>query len=86
MLYTDLGVRTLINASTTLTALGGSLMPPEVMNAMREASTAFVDLNQLHERAGARLAQVTRNEAAYVTSGAQPPSFSPCWLAAPVAS
>jgi len=69
MLYTDLGVRTLINASTTLTALGGSLMPPEVMNAMREASTAFVDLNQLHERAGARLARVTRNEAAYVTSG-----------------
>jgi hypothetical protein len=44
-------------------------MPPEVMNAMREASTAFVDFNELHERAGVRPARVTRNEAAYVTSG-----------------
>jgi L-seryl-tRNA(Ser) seleniumtransferase len=67
--YTDLGVRTLINAATTLTAIGGSIMPPEVHKAMREASTAFVDMHDLHERAGARLARVTKNEAAYVTSG-----------------
>lgn len=68
-LYGDLGVRRLINASTTFTVLGGSLMPPEVLDAMREAAGSFVDMHEFHERAGAELARLTRNEAAYVTSG-----------------
>jgi uncharacterized pyridoxal phosphate-dependent enzyme len=68
-LYGDLGVRRLINASTTFTVLGGSLMPPVVLDAMREAAGSFVDMHEFHERAGAELARLTRNEAAYVTSG-----------------
>jgi L-seryl-tRNA(Ser) seleniumtransferase len=67
--YDELGVRQLINASTTLTVFGGSLMPPVVLDAMREAAGSFVDMHELHERAGAELARVTRNEAAYVTPG-----------------
>jgi uncharacterized pyridoxal phosphate-dependent enzyme len=68
--YTRLGVRPVINASATLTALGGSLMPPVVLEAMAEAAGSFVDLVELQERVGVRLAELTRNEAGYVVSGA----------------
>ncbi|WP_433510334.1 hypothetical protein ACQP2T_41595 [Nonomuraea sp. CA-143628] len=64
------GVRPVVNASATLTALGGSLMPPSVLKAMTEAAAHFVDLPELHDRVGERLAALTRNEAACVTSGA----------------
>lgn len=60
----------MINASATLTALGGSLMPPPVIKAMADAAGQFVDLHELHARVGERLASLTCNEAAYVTSGA----------------
>lgn len=68
--YSDLGVRPLINASATLTRLGGSLMPPPVVEAMVAASRSFVDLELLQRRAGERLAGLTRNQAGYVSSGA----------------
>lgn len=68
--YTDLGVRRVINANATLTALGGSLMPQPVLEAMRAASTSFVDMFELQRAVSARLAQLTRNEAALVTCGA----------------
>ena len=64
------GVRPVINASATLTALGGSLMPPPVLKAMADAAAHFVDLQELHDSIGERLAELTRNEAACVTSGA----------------
>jgi uncharacterized pyridoxal phosphate-dependent enzyme len=67
--YDGIGVRPLINAATTLTAVGGSLMPAEVLDAMSDAAQCFVDMHDLHERAGVELARLTRNEAAYVTSG-----------------
>jgi L-seryl-tRNA(Ser) seleniumtransferase len=68
--YSDLGVRPVINAFATLTRLGGSLMPPPVIEAMVEASRHFVDLDELQRRVGERLAVLTKNEAAYVSSGA----------------
>jgi L-seryl-tRNA(Ser) seleniumtransferase len=64
------GVRPVINAAATLTALGGSLMPPSALKAMTEGAAHFVDLPELHDRVGERLAALTRNEAACVTSGA----------------
>lgn len=69
-IYTRLGIRPLINATATLTKLGGSLMPPEVLEAMTEASRSFVDLNELQQRIGERIAALTHNEAAYVCTGA----------------
>jgi L-seryl-tRNA(Ser) seleniumtransferase len=69
-IYDELGVRPLINASATLTRLGGSVMSPEVVQAMVEASKHFVNLDDLQHAVGARLAELTRNEAAYVSSGA----------------
>lgn len=64
------GVRPVINAAGPVTALGGTLLSSEVTDAMAAASRDFVDLNELYAAAGARLAQVTRSEAAMVTSGA----------------
>lgn len=69
-IYDELGIKPIVNASATLTRLGGSIMPPEVLAAMEEASRSFVDLDELQMRVGERLAELTRNEAAYVSSGA----------------
>jgi L-seryl-tRNA(Ser) seleniumtransferase len=68
--YEQLGARPLINASATLTRLGGSIMPPEVVEAMRGAAGSFVDLEDLQRRVGERIAALTHNEAAYVSCGA----------------
>lgn len=68
--YKGLGIKPVINASATLTRLGGSRMPPEVLAAMNAAAESFVDLNALQEKVGARIAELTHNEACYVASGA----------------
>ena len=68
--YARLGVRPVINAVGTLTTLSGSLMRPEVQQAMHEASRTFVRIHELQEKAGRRLAELMRAEAAFVTAGA----------------
>lgn len=68
--YDDLGLRTVINASGTLTRLGGSRMAPEVLAAMAEAAAAFVPIDALQARAGDIIAGVTGAESGYVTTGA----------------
>ena len=68
--YTRLGVTRIINAAGTYTAVGGSLMPEAVIDAMRVAAGSFVDMHELHTLAGQRVAALTNNDAAYVTSGA----------------
>ncbi len=69
-IYEELGIKPVMNASATLTRLGGSVMPQEVLDAMAEASKNFVDLDELQQRIGERLAAMTHNEAAYVSTGA----------------
>lgn len=68
--YGTLGLRRVINGAATLTRLGGSLMPPEVLDAMRSAAGSFIELDELQVAVGRRLAELTNNEAAYVSSGA----------------
>jgi D-glucosaminate-6-phosphate ammonia-lyase len=68
--YERLGMRRVINADATLTRLGGSLIPSQVLDAMRDAAGSFVDMYELQQVVGKRLADLTRNEAAYVTTGA----------------
>ena len=68
--YDDLGVRPVINAAATLTRLGGSVMPPPVVAAMAAGAGSFVDLTELQERVGERIAGLTGNEACYVAGGA----------------
>ena len=69
-IYRRIGVEPIINGATTMTYLGGSLMPPEVVEAMRQASECFVDLFELQDAVGRRIAELTRNEAAFVSGGA----------------
>jgi D-glucosaminate-6-phosphate ammonia-lyase len=68
--YSRIGVKTLINAQGTVTVVGGSLMPPEVVRAMAEAAGWFVSIPELQEKAGARIAQLLGVPAAMVTAGA----------------
>ena len=68
--------------TTSSAFAGSSIAPPptpgsaarpwrrEVAQAMAEASQAFVDILELVEAVGKRLADLTRNEAAYVSNGA----------------
>jgi D-glucosaminate-6-phosphate ammonia-lyase len=69
-LYEDLEICPVINACATLTRLGGSRMPPEVLAAMQDAARCYVDLHELQRRVGESIAALTRNEACYVSSGA----------------
>src|SRR5579872_7588539 len=68
-IYAELGVRTLINGRGVATFYSGTLMPPEVHRAMQRASEHFVEVLELQNVVGARLAQYAGTEAAMVCSG-----------------
>jgi L-seryl-tRNA(Ser) seleniumtransferase len=68
--YEALGVKHVINATGTVTALGGSLMPPEVVAAWTSASRHFVNLIDLQDKVGERIAKLVGVDAAMVTTGA----------------
>lgn len=68
--YADLGIDRVINAHNTLTVLGGSVMPPEVTEAMARAGRHFVDMHQLAAAASRRAAELTRNEDALIVGSA----------------
>jgi uncharacterized pyridoxal phosphate-dependent enzyme len=68
-LYEAIGVRPLINAKGTYTIISGSLTLPEVKQAMDEASRHYVNLDELMEGVGARLASITGADWGIVTAG-----------------
>lgn len=68
--YARLGVKRRINAAGTLTRLGGSLMDEAVVDAMRDAARASVDIGELQSAASRVIAKATGAEAGLVTSGA----------------
>ena len=68
--YDHLGVRKRINAAANGTSIGGSIMLPEVVAAMREAGRSYVSMPELLEKAGNRIAELAGVEACYVTNGA----------------
>ena len=49
-LYASLGVKPVINGVGVVTVLGGSIMPPEVVRAMEEASRFFIPLTGAREK------------------------------------
>lgn len=72
-IYAELGVTPIINAAGTYTSMGGSLMAPEVLEAMRLGNENFVDINELEVAAGKKMAELCRMPAGYtglVTGGA----------------
>jgi L-seryl-tRNA(Ser) seleniumtransferase len=68
--FKELGVRPFLNAAGTYTMFTASLMPPEVVDAIRYASTQYVGLVDLNRAIGRRIAGLLGCEAAMVTAGA----------------
>jgi D-glucosaminate-6-phosphate ammonia-lyase len=69
-IYSNLGLRTVINARGNATLAGGTLMDAEVVDAMAEAARSFVRIGDLQEVASREIAALTGAEAGYVTTGA----------------
>ena len=69
-LFDELGVTRVINAGVTMTFLSGSLMMPEVMEAINSTSHDFANMYELQDKVGAKMAEMLQVEAAMVTSGA----------------
>ena len=68
-IYEELGVKRLINAWGPMTIIGGSRMRPEVLAAMAEAGPTFVNLLELQDKAGQRIADLIGVEACYIAGG-----------------
>lgn len=68
--FKELGLRTFINAAGTYTSMTGSLMHKEVTNAISYGATEYVNLDELHDKVGERIAQLLECEYATVSSGA----------------
>jgi uncharacterized pyridoxal phosphate-dependent enzyme len=68
-LYEKIGVRPLVNAKGTYTIISGSLSLPEVKQAMEEAGRHYVQMDELMEAVGARLAKITGADWGIVTAG-----------------
>lgn len=68
--FNELGVTPKINAGGTMTYLSGSLMLPEVLDAINSTAHDFANMYELQDKAGAKIAEMLHCEAAMVTSGA----------------
>ena len=68
-LYRSIGVRPLINAKGTFTIITGSETLPEVKRAMDDASRAYVQMDELMDGVGKRLAELTGAEWGIITDG-----------------
>ncbi|HJP32564.1 MAG TPA: aminotransferase class V-fold PLP-dependent enzyme [Candidatus Latescibacteria bacterium] len=67
--YREIGMRQVLNASGSMTYLGGSLIAPEVVEKMNEAARSFVVMDELLEWACSEVARLTGTEAGLVTTG-----------------
>ena len=67
--YTRLGARPVINGGGNTTVWSGSTPPPVVMQAMMEAANSYIEMEELLETSGARIADLVGTEAAYATAG-----------------
>jgi L-seryl-tRNA(Ser) seleniumtransferase len=68
-MYKSIGVRPLINARGTFTIITGSQTLPEVKRAMEQASRGFVNMDELMDGVGARLAEISGAEWGIITAG-----------------
>lgn len=67
--YNNLGIRPLINCKGTLTMYSGSVMLPEVRQAMNEASRVYVHIEELIDAVGRRIGEIMEAEFGLVTNG-----------------
>ncbi|HEY5751037.1 MAG TPA: aminotransferase class V-fold PLP-dependent enzyme [Chryseolinea sp.] len=71
--FKELGIRVFINAAGTYTFMTASLMPPEVVEAIRVSAKQFAILDDVQDKVGEQIAKICKAEAAMVTAG--------CWSA-----
>jgi len=69
-IYQSIGVEPVINCRGTFTIIGASVELPEVRAAMDAAAQYYVQLDELADAVGRRLAELTGAESGMVTSGA----------------
>ena len=67
--FKELGLRTFINAAGTYTSMTGSLMPKEVVEAINYGANEYVNLDDLQDKVGERIAELLECEYATVSSG-----------------
>jgi uncharacterized pyridoxal phosphate-dependent enzyme len=70
-LFTEIGVRPILNARGTYTIITGSCSLPEVKRAMYEASFYFVQLDELMAAVGKEIASLMGAPSAMVTTGCE---------------
>lgn len=63
-----MGLRPIINVSGTMTALGASICPPAVVEAVAAVLPQFVEIDALQKRASKVIAQLCDTEAGFVTA------------------
>jgi len=68
-IYQSIGVEPVINCRGTFTIIGASVELPEVRAAMESAYKKYVQLDELAEAVGRRLAEITGAEWGMVSSG-----------------
>jgi seryl-tRNA(Sec) selenium transferase len=68
-IYQSIGVEPVINCRGTFTIIGGSVELPEVRAAMDAASRHFVQIDELADAVGRRLAELTGAEWGMVSAG-----------------
>ncbi len=71
--FSELGLRTFINAAGNYTSMTASLMPPEVMAAIQSSAQKYAMLDDVQDKVGEKIAQLCKAEASMVTAG--------CWSA-----
>ena len=68
-IYQSIGVEPIINCRGTFTIIGGSVERPEVRAAMEAASRYYVQMDELADAVGQRLAELTGAEWGMVSAG-----------------
>ena len=69
-IYKDLGLQPIINATGSVTALGGSIVADEVKDAMDLSNDVYIPMTELEKNVGNEIAKILDVPAAYITSGA----------------
>ena len=65
-IYEELGIKKVVNAAGTYTTVGATKMSEETLEAMRQAASSYVSIEELQEKINKEVAKLTRNEAAYI--------------------
>ncbi len=68
-LFKELSIRTFINAAGTYTYMTGSLMRPEVVEAIQLSANEFCLLDDVQDKVGEKIANLVKSESAVVTAG-----------------